>query len=76
MALVLSDKDKEKEWGAWIINKEDKRLTVRVNTPPSCYIGIWSLQIETLKKAEKGTIVFEYTHDQDIYVLFNPWCKG
>lgn len=74
--LILSDKDVDKEWGAWILNNEEKKLSVRINTPPTCYVGIWKLQVETIKKVDNKKIIFEYTHDQDIYVLFNPWCKG
>ena len=76
VALILSDEDKEKEWGAWILNNDAKTLSVRINTPPTCYVGIWKLQIETIKKADNKNIIFEYIHDQDIYILFNPWCKG
>ncbi|XP_052062412.1 hemocyte protein-glutamine gamma-glutamyltransferase-like isoform X2 [Mytilus californianus] len=75
VTLILSDKDEEKEWGAWIMKNEDKELTVRINTPPTCYVGIWQLQVETIQKADNKKVIFEYTHDQDIYILFNPWCK-
>jgi hypothetical protein len=47
-----------------------------INTPPTCYVGVWKLQVETIKKADNKNIIFEYTHDQDIYVLFNPWCES
>jgi len=76
ISLILSDRDVDKEWGAWILKNEDKKLSVRINTPPTCYVGIWKLQVETIKKVDNKNIIFEYTHDQDIYVLFNPWCKG
>lgn len=76
VTLILSDKDEEKEWGAWIMKNEDKELTVRINTPPTCYVGIWQLQVETIQKADNKKVIFEYNHDQEIYILFNPWCKG
>lgn len=75
VTLILSDKDEEKEWGAWIMKNEDKELTVRINTPPTCYVGIWQLQVETIQKADNKKVIFEYNHDQEIYILFNPWCK-
>lgn len=76
ISLILSDRDVDKKWGAWIRKNEEKMLSVRINTPPTCYVGVWKLQVETIKKADNKNIIFEYTHDQDIYVLFNPWCEG
>ena len=76
VSLILSDKDEDKEWGAWILKNDKKKLSVRINTPPTCYVGIWKFQVETIQKSDQKKIVFEYTHDQDIYILFNPWCKG
>ena len=76
ISLILSDRDVDKKWGAWIRKNEEKMLYVRINTPPTCYVGVWKLQVETIKKADNKNIIFEYTHDQDIYVLFNPWCEG
>jgi hypothetical protein len=61
-----------KEWGAWILKNDKKKLSVRINTPPTCYVGIWKFQVETIQKSDQKKIVFEYTHDQDIYILFNP----
>lgn len=75
VSLILSDKDEDKEWGAWILKNDKKKLSVRINTPPTCYVGIWKFQVETIQKSDQKKIVFEYTHDQDIYILFNPWCK-
>lgn len=76
ISLILSDRDVDKKWGAWIRKNEEKMLSVRINTPPTCYVGVWKLQVETIKKVDNKNIIFEYTHDQDIYVLFNPWCEG
>lgn len=76
ISLILSDRDVDKKWGAWIRKNEKKMLSVRINTPPTCYVGVWKLQVETIKKVDNKNIIFEYTHDQDIYVLFNPWCEG
>lgn len=75
ISLILSDRDVDKKWGAWIRKNEEKMLSVRINTPPTCYVGVWKLQVETIKKADNKNIIFEYTHDQVIYVLFNPWCE-
>ncbi|XP_076111909.1 hemocyte protein-glutamine gamma-glutamyltransferase-like [Mytilus galloprovincialis] len=75
VSLILSDKDTKKEWGAWILKNEKKRLSIRINTPPTCFVGIWKLQIETIVKSDNKTIVFDMCHDQNIYLLFNPWCK-
>ncbi|CAG2185515.1 TGM1 [Mytilus edulis] len=75
VTLILSDKDEGKRWGACIVKNEDKEITVRINTPPTCYVGIWQLQVETIQKTGKKKEIFEYTHDKAIYILFNPWCK-
>ncbi|CAC5397823.1 TGM1 [Mytilus coruscus] len=75
VSLVLADKDPDKEWGARILKYAKKRLSIRINTPPTCYVGIWKLQIETFVKSDNKTVIFDSWHDQNIYILFNPWCK-
>jgi hypothetical protein len=50
VSLILSDKDEDKEWGAWILKNDKKKLSVRINTPPTCYVGIWKFQVETIQK--------------------------
>jgi hypothetical protein len=57
----ISDRDVDKKWGAWIRKNEEKMLSVRINTPPTCYVGVWKLQVETIKKADNKNIIFEYT---------------
>ncbi|XP_060561323.1 hemocyte protein-glutamine gamma-glutamyltransferase-like isoform X2 [Ruditapes philippinarum] len=73
--FILSEKDKPKQWGAYINSKEGNSLNLVLNSSPSCPVGKWSLKIDVVKRAENSVEVFRYTHTDDIYILFNPWCK-
>ena len=81
--MILSDEDHPKEWGAKTVSKEDGAITVRIFTPPNCYVAKWNFKLDTIIKKEKteedpepGSKVFRYAHVNPIYIIFNPWCPG
>ena len=74
--FILSAKDEPKEWGALIQSQKDKTLTLKMLTPPTCPVGQWKLQIDMVKKVDKKTAEYKYWQPGNIYILFNPWCKG
>lgn len=72
--LVLSDTDKAREWGARILRMNENELTVRIFTPPNCIIGKWLFKFDAILKKGDQQKIFRYTHENPVYVLFNPWC--
>jgi len=76
IVLKLSDDDLPREWGAKIVNSKADTTTIRIFTPPEMYVAKWTFKFDTMVVQEEESKVFRYTHDEPIYVLFNPWCSG
>ncbi|XP_060081830.1 hemocyte protein-glutamine gamma-glutamyltransferase-like [Ylistrum balloti] len=81
-ATILMDEEGKKfdnsgKWQARVTNKMPaKTLEIEVLTPPSCVVGDWDLHVYTISKDKRGeTKKLHYKHDQDIFILFNAWCK-
>ncbi|XP_046364579.2 protein-glutamine gamma-glutamyltransferase E-like isoform X1 [Haliotis rufescens] len=76
---VAEDKDtsyKPRRWGATIAKKGDNSLTVEVFSPASTPVGVWDLIVRTTVDVENGKdLVWQYNHNDDIIIIFNPWCK-
>lgn len=67
-------KDEDMKWNLALNRKEGNTLTLHVHIPPNAQVGIWSLCIQTNIK-EKKENKCNYQCQEDIYILFNPWCK-
>lgn len=72
---------KPEEWGASLVGKKGNALTIQIHIPVNCIIGPWNMRIKTTlegkdEKGEKKLYVFSYECQQDIFILFNPWCQG
>ncbi|KAJ8303424.1 hypothetical protein KUTeg_019820 [Tegillarca granosa] len=74
--VALSRKDvSDRHWGATIQSEEENKITVRVITPPTLYVGKWTFGVDVIIKYLDKNIVYRYKHPEPIYILFNPWCK-
>ena len=52
-------------------------LEVAINPPATAIIGRYQLYVETHLKGNDDKSLRRYEHeDDDIIVLFNPWCSG
>ncbi|XP_019936245.1 protein-glutamine gamma-glutamyltransferase K-like [Paralichthys olivaceus] len=60
-------------WEAAIVEQDDERIKLSVNSPATAVIGQYQFAVETT--STQGQAI--YTHDpaNDIYMLFNPWCE-
>jgi len=52
-----------------------------VHVPANCIVGEWNVSVKSYAegKDENGkdkTLIYQYNHDEDITILFNPWCPG
>uniref|UniRef100_A0A0B7AU70 protein-glutamine gamma-glutamyltransferase n=1 Tax=Arion vulgaris TaxID=1028688 RepID=A0A0B7AU70_9EUPU len=72
--FVLSDEDKPKEWGAKISRLRGNSITIKIFTPPTCFIAKWVFKIDVVKKENTKINVYRYVHKNPIYIIFNPWC--
>lgn len=62
-------------WGVRMIGVNGTDLSIQVRSPVDSPVGIWQLNVETTIKDSKSA-PNTYQYDNDIYLLFNPWCKG
>uniref|UniRef100_A0A8C8S1P3 Protein-glutamine gamma-glutamyltransferase K n=1 Tax=Pelusios castaneus TaxID=367368 RepID=A0A8C8S1P3_9SAUR len=60
-------------WSAEMTDSSDDSLTLRVNTAPTAVIGKYRFSVKTRSKAGEYQMPFE-PHNE-IYILFNPWCR-
>ncbi|XP_046566653.1 protein-glutamine gamma-glutamyltransferase K-like [Haliotis rubra] len=76
---VTEDEDtsyKPRKWGATVVKKGGNSLTVEVFSPASTPIGVWDLIVRTTVDVENGKdLIWQYNHNDDIIIIFNPWCK-
>ncbi|OWF54544.1 protein-glutamine gamma-glutamyltransferase K-like isoform X1 [Mizuhopecten yessoensis] len=63
------------KWGYQILGVEDKKVNIKVCSGSDAIVGRYQLFIDTTHKENDGTIeTCRYSHPDDIYVIFNPWC--
>ncbi|XP_071092226.1 protein-glutamine gamma-glutamyltransferase K-like [Haliotis cracherodii] len=76
---VTEDQDtsyKPRRWGATVVKKGGNSLTVEVFSPASSPVGVWDLIVRTIVDVENGKdLVWQYNHNEDVNIIFNPWCK-
>ncbi|KAK7131862.1 hypothetical protein R3I93_018430 [Phoxinus phoxinus] len=61
-------------WEAKIVEQKDKKIKLSVNSLPTAAIGKYRLGVAT--HSSTGEAMSPYSPDNDIYMLFNPWCEG
>ncbi|XP_014845609.1 PREDICTED: protein-glutamine gamma-glutamyltransferase K-like [Poecilia mexicana] len=60
-------------WEAAVVQRDDKRLKLSVNSPPTAVVGRYQLTVET--SCANGPATSKHDPANDIYMLFNPWCE-
>ncbi|XP_049869719.1 annulin isoform X2 [Pectinophora gossypiella] len=75
-AVPLLEKGSEspRGWNAVYEGQMDSHLMVAVTPASNCIVGTWRLDIDTKLKSSSSSL--SYTHPQQIYILFNPWCPN
>ncbi|XP_064416453.1 protein-glutamine gamma-glutamyltransferase K [Latimeria chalumnae] len=63
-----------KSWSMKIVKVSDRVLTLKVNSSPEAPIGRYQLIVKSLTLNEEFRT--KHNPDDDIYILFNPWCKA
>lgn len=65
------------EWGYQITSTEDKKVSLKICTGSSCVVGRYTVYIDTVhRNNEKREEKYRYTHPDDIFIIFNPWCSA
>ncbi|XP_034567276.1 protein-glutamine gamma-glutamyltransferase K-like [Notolabrus celidotus] len=60
-------------WEAAVVKKDDKKIKLSVNSPPTALIGRYQLKVET--SCPSGQAISTHDPANDIWMLFNPWCE-
>ncbi|XP_051518072.1 protein-glutamine gamma-glutamyltransferase K-like [Myxocyprinus asiaticus] len=60
-------------WGAKIVEREQNRIKLCVNSLPTAAIGRYNLTVVT--HCPGGRYISPCIPDNDIFMLFNPWCR-
>ncbi|CAI9716228.1 hemocyte protein-glutamine gamma-glutamyltransferase-like isoform X1 [Octopus vulgaris] len=66
----LTDKWYPEEWGAKLVSRRGRMITVCVHPACDCIVGVWDFMIKTTVSG-KGSYIFD--NFEQIYILFNPW---
>lgn len=61
---------KSNDWCAVLEDYDDESMTVRITPSVNCVVAQWKMDIDCRLK-DNGAI--SYSHDNGIYILFNPW---
>ncbi|XP_026092870.1 protein-glutamine gamma-glutamyltransferase K-like [Carassius auratus] len=60
-------------WGAKIVERAQNRIKLCVHSVPTACVGRYQLSVVT--HCPGGRFTLPYVPENDIYMLFNPWCK-
>ncbi|OWR44549.1 putative transglutaminase [Danaus plexippus plexippus] len=71
LASIVQETDK---WDISIQRQDGNTITFQVHVPASAPVGIWNCWIQTNRLGQRDNRN-DYKCDEDIYVLFNPWCR-
>uniref|UniRef100_A0A3B3C300 Protein-glutamine gamma-glutamyltransferase K n=1 Tax=Oryzias melastigma TaxID=30732 RepID=A0A3B3C300_ORYME len=63
----------DNRWEAAVVEKDDKKIKLSVNSPSTAVIGRYQLTVETT--SANGQAVSTHDPANDIYMLFNPWSE-
>jgi len=60
------------QWDARITRQDGKNMTIEVNIPATCPVGMWRCVVETSSK-EAPPARLQYRCPEDVYIIFNPF---
>ncbi|XP_045490799.1 hemocyte protein-glutamine gamma-glutamyltransferase-like [Colias croceus] len=67
----ISESDK---WDIIIHRQDGNTITFQVNIPSTAPVGLWNCWVQTNRLGQRDNRN-DYKCDEDIYILFNPWCR-
>lgn len=71
-SLANATRDHDK-WDISIDRLDGNTITFQVQIPVSAPVGLWNCWIQTSRYGQRDNSR-DYKCEEDIYVLFNPWC--
>lgn len=74
VSVPLVEDLEDGRWEAAVVKQEGNRIQLSVNSPATAAVGRYQLTVETT--CTGGHAVSTHNPDNDVYILFNPWCEG
>ncbi|KAM3865704.1 protein-glutamine gamma-glutamyltransferase K-like [Diretmus argenteus] len=71
--VPLVEELEDEVWEAKIVEQNDKKIKLSVNSSPKAVIGLYGLTVTTC--SAKGEVATTHDFGQSIAMLFNPWCE-
>ncbi|KAL4635359.1 protein-glutamine gamma-glutamyltransferase K [Arapaima gigas] len=71
--VLLVEELQNKGWEAKIVEQKHNRIKLSINSPPTALIGQYQLTVAT--QSPKDVAMSTHDPNNDIYMLFNPWCE-
>lgn len=71
LASIAHEMDK---WDISVQRQDGNTITFQVHIPATAPVGVWNCWIQTHRVGQRDNR-HDFKCDEDIYVLFNPWCR-
>lgn len=71
LAALAHDMDR---WDISIQRQDGNTITFQVHVPATAPVGVWNCWVQTNRYGQRDNR-HDYKCDEDIYMLFNPWCR-
>lgn len=71
LASLTHEMDK---WDISIQRQDGNTITFQVHVPATAPVGVWNCWVQTNRFGQRDNR-HDYKCDEDVYILFNPWCR-
>lgn len=71
LAALAHDMDR---WDISVQRQDGNTITFQVHVPATAPVGVWNCWVQTNRYGQRDNRQ-DYKCDEDIYILFNPWCR-
>lgn len=71
LASLAHDMDR---WDLSIQRQDGNTVTFQVHIPATAPVGVWNCWVQTNRFGQRDNR-YDYKCDEDLYILFNPWCR-
>ncbi|CAH2104455.1 unnamed protein product [Euphydryas editha] len=71
LASIAHEMDR---WDISVQRQDGDTITFQVHIPASAPVGVWNCWVQTHRVGQRDNR-HDYKCDEDIYILFNPWCR-
>ncbi|XP_057672514.1 hemocyte protein-glutamine gamma-glutamyltransferase-like [Diorhabda carinulata] len=61
-------------WGVLLKENNGNSVILNVRIPPHVQVGVWNCSLITTIAGKRG-MRKDYNVENDVYIIFNPWCK-